>query len=238
MAALRHAAPDLATRRAWAFAGLLPLGYGHQLAALWPGRGIPTRRAPALGLAAFASAALGLGWLLTRSAAAPLLGLLAAVAVWHVVENEVALARAGTRGGSLRLPALSRAPGRHVWTLLWTLALLAAAFSLPRLAPLALRWGVGARWVIWTSEELVAAVLLHHVVSFLVLGLTSGRGVGRRPGRRWRIVCLHLLPLAAGLACQSGWPALFGVLASPPLFLLCSVAHAVQTVRSRGAAAT
>jgi hypothetical protein len=234
--ALRSAAPDPATRRAWAVLGMLPLGYGHQLAALWLGRRTGGRRVTLLGGAAFSSAAAGFEWLLAGPAAATLLGGLAIFSLWHVVENELALPRAVAQG-RLRLPPLSPSARQHARPVLWTVVLLAVVLGLPRLGPTALRLGLAGEWGIWTAEELIAIPLFHHVVTFLVHGLLPEEGESVWwVRRRRRVVLAHLLPLGIGFALDAWRPGLFAVLASPPLYLFCSVAHAVQTLGARGLA--
>lgn len=237
LAGLRIAAPDPTTRREWALGVMLPLGFGHQIAAVACRRRRPRRRLErVLGYATLASSGVSFAWLLTGPAAVPLLAALAAVAVWHGIENERAMARAAAPNGNGRLAPLSRSPREQTSLLLATGLGLAAIWGLPQLAHAALRWGAPAGLCAWTAEELMAALLFHHIVSFLIFHVVRPAGIVVRSGSGARLVLSHVLPIGLAFASYAWWPALFAFFAAPTFYLFCSFAHALDTSRARGLA--
>lgn len=232
-AAFRILVPDPAQRREAMLVWLVPLGYGHVLGSVWFGarRGDRMRQ-----LVAFTAVALGGVWLVGAipGAPLPLAVALAAVAIWHAMENEAAMGARGQAGADRAaphrgpLPPLPRAPGGHALPTSATAAALGVALAVPWLAHPALSVGLPVALAVWTAEDVIAAVLIHHVVSWALLAA--------RPGRIRAVVALHALPLAAGLGSAAAWPAAHAAVAAPLPYLVVSLAHALHTAWQRGVA--
>jgi hypothetical protein len=214
---LRLLVPEPALRREAMLLVMIPLGYGHVLGALCMGKGRARR------VGRFGGAAIGvIGLLWTPVGAAPLTLLLAAFAVWHVVENDFADVGAG------RLPPLPGCLRRQLGPLLVSACLVAVAAVTPWLTHPALRVGVPHGFAAWTAEEVFAAVLYYHVVAFALRAA--------RPGHRFPVFAFHAVPLVLALAGALVWPTAH-VLATAPLpYLVSSVAHALHTAWERGVA--
>jgi hypothetical protein len=224
LAALRALVPDPAQRRDAMLLAMIPLGYGHVLGAVWFGARRGRRLRELASFAAAAIVAVGLAGAVP-GATIPLAVALAAAAIWHGLENEVAIGAVG-RGG--RLPALPRAPRGHVVPLAATATAIGVGIATPWLAAPALRAGLPVPLAVWTAEEVFAALLLHHVVSW---GLHAAR-----PGRVRAVVALHALPLAVGAGGAAMWPAAHAVATAPLPYLVVAVAHALHTAWQRGLA--
>ncbi len=233
---LHLATRDPAERELWAYLLSLPLGYAHLLGALMVGR---RRRPHALRAGLFAGLTLLLLFgiyaqllrdpLLRPWVLAPLLLLSA----WHIVENDLALARrrAGEplgfahRPGELAAIALLTSmlavaglatPDGREWSLWW------AGRALPALGPLGF-------------ADLAGAVLLYHAFTWLhasVERARSQRGRARRQ-RLASLLSLHAGCLAANALLYACADALHAVVASPAVYLFLSAAHAVQTAAAR-----
>jgi hypothetical protein len=211
------------------------LGYGHLLAAVCFGRSGRSclRQRVLVGLAALAGG-ITFAQLLLASTGPVLLLPLAALALWHTLENELAIAR--TEAGSLRLPPLTRALRPHALSAGAALVILVAVLLLPRFAP----WlvGLGAPlWLVRTGpDEVVAALLLHHSLVWLGRSLVAApRSSSCMSGRRAALAILHTLPLIGLVALgQVREATSLAFLTSPALFLFLSVAHAFHTCFERG----
>ena len=225
---LRALASDPGVRRASLLLVALGLGYGHQLGALRFAR----RRRGALEALLLGSttlsAALAFAAALATGAAAWLLALLAWLAAWHVLENDVAFARA--RPGTRRLPPLARGPRRHLVALGASAAVVALALLAPGSAPAWVGVGVPAWLAVWTPEEVIAVLLLYHSATWL------GRALGPASGapRRARVLLVHALPLLVLALASAFAPAAYAWAAAPPIYLFLSAAHAVHTCFERG----
>lgn len=251
---LRAVAPEGAART-HAFALLaLPLGYGHLLGGLWFARRrlaarLPTRaaRVPAAALALVSVAnLLALYGLALRSpAAAPwVLGALLLVSLWHIAENDLALARA--QPGDAASAGLAHRPRDIVLALCLVTGIAGAACATPEGAWYASRW-LGADAPLrapFDLEELTSAILLYHAASWLRFAWLRARprdptDRGRSRRQRRDLVGVHALPLVANAVLFWSAPDVHAQLASPALYLFWSVLHAVQTasVRVRGPAA-
>lgn len=232
--AIRSVHPDPGTRRASLLLVALGLGYGHQLGALRFARrrGRGPLEWTLRGLTAL-TAGLAFAVALDSAESAWLLIALAVLAAWHVVENEHALWHAG---GTLRLPPLPRNLATHAIMVAASALAVGAALLAPRLAPRLVAEGVPPWLAAWTPEEVIAALLLYHAAIWLGRGLT--RPADARPGeasaRRTAIVAAHALPLAALWGAQDLAPGAFAWVASPPIYLFLSAAHAVHTCFERG----
>lgn len=229
LALARLLVPDPAGRAGLHYTVVVALGYGHLLGATRAGRGA----GPGGGLAAWLA-------LLLVASFAPLYALAAgrwpglvvaglALAVWHAVENDLALPEA-LRGGA-RLGPLPRRPGAQLPALaLAALAGLAAALALAGALPV-------------PFGDLFAVAILHHLVSWLLVVEARRRALARsdpEAGRRLarRLAALHAFPaLAAGaLAAAPDAPVarVLGPLFSPSLYLYFSTAHVAATACARG----
>ncbi len=223
VAALATGAFLAATHAAWRepeprasaqYALVITLGYGHLIGAALPAwRRIAARGA--LGMAAWGVAVATAFALYTKAVAAwpPLALGLVALSVWHICENDVALARALRAGG-----ALSPIAFRHALPLAGAALVLAlAGWALPDAG----RFG-----------DVFSAVTLYHLVAWLALRLVRGARLGP-------LVALHAAP---AFLCGALWLApegtarLRAVAFSPGVYLFWSALHVLQTARSRARA--
>jgi hypothetical protein len=245
LALLRAFAPEADAREAALSLLALPLGYGHLLGSLWFARrrlarllpGSPPRGAvAALALVSLANLLALYGMALRRPALSPwVLGGLFLVSLWHIVENDLALARA--RRAATSLGALAHRPRDAARALLVSGGLGVAALATPE----------GAAHVVWPGaaplprapfalEELASAVLLYHAFSWLGFSWERAR-VDARAGRRLRrdLVLVHALPCIGGALLYFLAPAAHAAIAAPGLYLFFSVLHAFQTAVVRAA---
>lgn len=215
LASLRLLLPDPAQRRDCMLLLMVPLGYGHVAGALLIGKGRSRR------VWQFSGFTIGiLAVLLAAPGGLPIAFVLAVLAAWHVMENDLADAGRG------RLPPLPRAGRRHLGPLFATVAVVTLAAATPWLTQPALRAGVPVELAAWNAEEVFAAVLYYHVVSWVLHAA--------RAGRRYRVFALHALPLALSVAGALAWPAAHALATAPAPYLVLSVAHALHTVWERG----
>jgi hypothetical protein len=192
---------------------VITLGYGHLIGAALPALRRAAARGPLACAAGVGAAATAFALYATAARAWPPLALgLAAVSVWHIAENDAALARALRAGGPL--PGLPRAPGAHALPLAGAALVLAvAAEALPDAG----RFG-----------DVFSAVTLYHLVAWL--GFALARGASPR-----RLAALHAVP---ALACGALWLApepngLRAAAFSPALYLFWSALHVLQTAGAR-----
>jgi hypothetical protein len=224
---VRALVPDPAAQRDALLVVALGLGYGHQLGALLFGR---WRRRPASGRLLLCATLLSLccafGLALASIPSVLLLPPLALLAAWHVLENEVAIARFAAPG--VRLPPLPRAARSHLAVLAGALALVLALALATRCAPWLAAAGFPVRLLRFGPEEILGALLLHHSLVWLARSLRAA------PERRLAILAIHALPvLGLGLVLAHG-PAALAFVASPALYLSLSAAHALHTSFERG----
>jgi len=217
--ALTHAVfPDGAARAPAQYALVITLGYGHLIGAALPA----FRRVAARGALACAWRLCAAATALALYAAAvaawpPLVLALVALSVWHIAENDAAMARVLRAGGALcRLP-----PGAAGHALPLFCAALVLALALSAL-PDAGRFG-----------DVFSAVTLYHLVAWLAFASARGASAAR-------LVVLHAGPaLACGglwLAPEPAAAALRAVAFSPGIYLFWSALHVLQTARGRAAA--
>jgi hypothetical protein len=207
------------------------LGYGHLLGALLLGRRRHGLRDRMLLAVTLWTAGVAAGPWLVTSVGPALLIPFAALAVWHVLENDRALGRADT--GSLRLPPLPRGAGTQLRMALGALALVLLLLLVSRYAPWLVRAGAPLWLVRWSPDEVVGALLLHHTLVWLGRGLFEA-GSARLRGGRAAVLAVHALPLLALAAIGAADPAAFFFVASPALYLFLSAAHAIHTSVERG----
>lgn len=212
--ALTHAAfPDGAARAPVQYALVITLGYGHLIGAALPA----FRRAAAAGALACAwrlcAAASALAaWAAAVAAWPPLVLGLVALSVWHIAENDAAMARAGLRP----LGACGRALPLACAALVLALALAYRALPDPG------RFG-----------DVFSAVTLYHLAAWIAFA----RARGASP---LRLAALHAGPAAVcgalWLAPEPGVAPLRAIVFSPGLYLFWSALHVVQTARARAPA--
>ncbi len=227
-------APEPDRREAWTYLVALPLGYGHLIGAALAARDSRPGSRLRSGLVALVWLALFAAY--TRALQSPLLtGLLAApmlvVSAWHIVENDLALARVPR--ADLGLPALRWSPAELARVAAVTLLLAAAALTTPS----GRQWSL--LWLGWaapalrgpTLADLAGAVLLYHALSFLAFVGARLRRIGRR--RRRILLLSHALPCALNPLLYFWMDALHALVASPALYLFWSFAHALGTAVRR-----
>jgi hypothetical protein len=146
---------------------------------------------------------------------------LVALSVWHIAENDAAMARARLRplppGAGLGLPPLG--PVGRALSLPCTVLVLALAY---RALPDPGRFG-----------DVFSAVTLYHLVAWVAFA----RARGASP---LRLAALHAGPAALcaalWLAPEPGAAPLRAIVFSPGLYLFWSALHVVQTARARALA--
>ena len=199
------------------YAFVITLGYGHLLGAALPAwRRVAARGALAWAFALAAAATAFAGYAAAVAAWPPLALGLAALSVWHISENDVAMARALRTGGALR--PLPRDARSHALPLAAAALVLAVAWwALPDAG----RFG-----------DVFTAVTLYHLVAWLALRIARG-------ARLAPLVALHAGPAfvcgALWLAPEGAAP-LRAVVLSPGVYLFWSALHVLQTARGRAAA--
>ena len=162
---------------------------------------------------------------------------------WHVVENDLTLGR-GYREG-LRLPPVARAIHPHSVALLLSAGVALASFS-TREGQIFSRvyFGValvaGQPWL--TLDEITAAFVLYHTISWLIFFEDRVRALRRSSGvqavrLRRRVLAFHLFPCAANAVLYLWLPGLHFFVAAPAFYLFWSSLHAVHTSWVRGLAA-
>lgn len=248
---LLHAfAPAAPERVVWLYLLALPLGYGHLLGAavFARSRRVSSGAPPAsrrLAAAFAASSALSLlalyAWSLGVRALVPWVVVpMLLLSVWHIVENDLALGRAYRSG--LRLGPLVRSPRHQLLALVPTAGVGIAALATEEGAVIARAWfgaTLGVRLPIVPLDELVAAVLIYHAVSWLIFFEDRARALaasGVFDGARLRrsVLALHAGPLVLNAALYWWLPALYVWVASPLLYLFWSALHALHTAALRG----
>jgi hypothetical protein len=254
--------PRLRAERQYLF--VLSIGYGHLIGAAVFGAArtralVPAGVSPGLFGAFVATSVLtafsGYVWIASAYPAfyVPLL----AVSLWHIVENDRAIARAARAGGSLA--PLERGVMAQLGVLATTAALVVTGDALLRPAD----YGTTLDGTIFASlrgvvrgllgTELAAserfafgdffsAVTLYHLIGFLVFFAERTRAQARRgqpTAALWRrLLWVHLPPIAlcAALVAIRDPRAerLRELVFSPGIYLFWSVLHVVQTVLARG----
>jgi hypothetical protein len=226
---------DPGSRRAALLLVTLGLGYGHQLGGLWFGR--RARRPLAeRGLRAYTLLTAGLAFALALAspAAGGMMIALAAIGAWHVIEND--LAQNGGAATGTRLPPLPREPARHAVPLLASALAVIVAFALPACAPALVAAGAPPSLAVWTPEEVIALLLLYHVLAWAGRSLGAAAPGPARLRRAALLAGVHALPLVALLGLRELTPGLYSWVSAPAIYLFLSAAHAVQTCIARGLA--
>jgi hypothetical protein len=204
-------APDGEARSRLQYALVITLGYGHLLGAALPALRRGAGRGALLYTAQAVSVATAFGFYAAGARAWPALPLVpVALSVWHIVENDLALARARRGGGSLAPLARGR---EQLPALAGSALVLGLAFlALPE---------PGRFGDVWS------AVTLHHLVAWIAHRLERG-------DRLVRLAGLHAAP---ALVCAALWMApdlgLRAHVSSPGLYLFWSTLHVLQTARAR-----
>jgi hypothetical protein len=237
--ALLHAlVPDAGARETSLYLVALPIGYGHLLGSCLFAR---ARMRPTGLEAAFASSSAltllcGYTWALHVEALqlvvlAPML----LVSAWHVVENDLALARAYR--SELRLDPIPRDAAHHAIALVATAVLGLLALATPTGAYyLTRQWGAALPFQLTTVPDLATAVLMYHAVSWILFFVDRAKALPEPEASRlrWRLLWLHAVPLALNAGLYLWVPAVHVYAAAPTLYLFGSVLHVVQTACVRG----
>jgi hypothetical protein len=238
LAVLHALVPDATTRERWLTLVALPIGYGHLLGACWFARS--RIRMTGLEVAFAGSSVLSLlcayTWALHVEAAriAVLVPMLL-LSAWHIMENDLALARAYR--SRMRLDPVPRDAAHHAIALVATAVLGLLALATPTGAYyLAHYWGTALPLQLTTIPDLATAVLMYHAISWILFFVermkASSEPVALR--LRQRLFWLHAIPLAANAIIYTFFPATTVFVASPLLYLFWSVLHAFQTAFVRG----
>jgi hypothetical protein len=213
LAAFHAAVPDAEARGAAQYALVIAIGYGHLLAAARPRwRRLRARGALAAACAGTAAAAALAAYTALLARWPALVALPLAASLWHIVENDVAMARALRSGAPLRTVA-----GRaRLAALAVTAALAGASLAL---LPDAGRFG-----------DLFCAVTLYHLFAWLGFARARGARLG------W-LAAWHAGPaLVCGglwLAPEAGPATLRALVLSPGVYLFWSALHVLDTARRR-----
>jgi membrane protease YdiL (CAAX protease family) len=214
-----HAAwPEASARAPRQYALVITLGYGHLIGAALPAWRRIAARGPLVASAWLLAAATAFALYGTAVAAWPALVLApVALSIWHIAENDVAIARALRAGGAL--PKLARGAGGHA----------------PAVAGAALVLGV-AGWALpdpGAFGDVFSAVTLYHLLAWLALRIARGASLAR----------LGLLHAGPALVCAALWLApdagaasLRALAFSPGVYLFWSALHVLQTARGRAPA--
>jgi len=237
---LRGFFPESNARDEASYLVVLTLGYGHLGGAAWFSLGRLRAQAgaslPLLALFALTSVATlfaAWSWLANEgmSYLAPyflwiFFGLFA-VSTWHVIENDIALARSYSRG--LRIPGRSRHPGDRLVALTVTATLTGLGVYLVR-SPLP-----------WLSfGDFFSALVLYHLLGWLVFFADRARRLEALDRRRLlaRLGLAHLPPAAlAGLLMAwtpLGLVGLREMVLSPGVYSFFALLHVLQTAWVRG----
>lgn len=238
MVLLHAVAPDAETRAACLYLIALPLGYGHLLGG-WlfapPHRRRTRLDAAFLGVSV-STLLCAYSWVLHVEALrffvlVPML----LVSGWHIVENDLALARACGQG--LRLGPVPRNGWDHGIALGVTGLLGLVALATPDGAfYLTFYLDAPLPFQLTTVPDLVTAVLMFHAVSFVAFSLDRAKTCSPREAARLRrrLFWVHALPLAGNGALYFALPEVHLYVAAPTLYLFFSVLHAFQTAAARG----
>jgi len=237
LAVLHALVPEAAARETWLTLVVLPIGYGHLLGG-WLFAGSRMRLT---GLeAAFAGASIlsllcAYTWALhVETVRWFVLVPMLLISAWHIVENDLALARAYRNG--LRLRPLPRGAGHHAIVLAATGILGVLAIATPTGAYyLQLYFDARPPILLTTIPDLATAVLMVHAISwiFFFLDRASALPALRATRLRRRLFWLHGLPLGANAMLYACLPAIHFYIASATLYLFWSVLHAFQTALVR-----
>ena len=230
-------------RQEWLYLVALPIGYGHLLGAVLFSRSRSRAEPSSVLTTAFAAASVmsllgAFTWALHR----PTLRMVVLVpmlfvSAWHIVENDLALARSYRDG--LKLGPVPRSRSRHAIAAGWTAGMGLLALSTPTGAQYsALYFGRIAVPVqtMFSIDEFVTTVLLYHAASCILFFEDRARAIPEVGARclRKRLFWLHAVPLALNAALYLWLPEVHFYAAVPTLYLFCSVLHALHTVFVRG----
>lgn len=256
--------PDSGVRAEKQYLFVIAIGYGHLIGAAVFGRdrmrrfaptGVPAPLFAAFVATSTATLFFAYAWIAAIHPAffVPLL----AISLWHIVENDVAIARAYRASGALA--PLGRSVRSNLWIAAVTAGLLLLGDALLRpedygttldgtiyepirsIASTAIGLDlVGNGWL--GFGDFFSAVTLYHLVGFLVFFADRTRvslASPREKTRRWRLLLwAHLPPIAACVALLATLDpradGLRTLLFSPGIYLFWSVLHVAQTALARG----
>ncbi len=242
-ALMRLLAPQPMPRQEWLYLVALPIGYGHLLGAALFSRSRYRAGSSSVLTTAFAVVSVvSLMGAYTWALHTPMLQMavlvpMLLVSAWHIVENDLGLARSYRDG--LRLGPVARAKSRHVLAAGWTAGIGLLALSTPTGAQYStLYFGRIAVPIqtMFSIDELATAVLLYHAVSWVLFFEDRARALPGQAARRLRkrLFWIHATPLAVNAVLYLGLPAIHFYVAAPTLYLFWSVLHTFQTAWVRG----
>jgi hypothetical protein len=221
----------------------LPLVYGHLIGAALFARS----RKPEQPFSMLTSAFTGVNvlallaaytWALnTPALQLAVLASILLLSMWHIVENDLELARSYRDG--LRLGPVPREVRHYTLGAAWTVAavlLALSTFAGSRFSILHFGGAIVPVQTFFSFDEVAAAVLLYHAISWIVFFADRARALPAEAGRQLRIhlFALHAIPLALNVALHLGAPTIHAYVAQPALYLFWSALHAVQTAAVRG----
>ncbi len=237
IAVLHALVPEAAARETWLTLVALPIGYGH----LFGGWLFARSRMRLTGLeGAFAGASIlsllcAYTWALhVETIRWFVLVPMLLISAWHIVENDLALARAYRDG--MRLRPLPRSAADHATALAAMGTLVVLAIATPTGAyTLHLAFDARPPILLTTIPDLATAVLMVHAVSWIFFFLDRANALPalRATRLRRRLFWLHGLPLGVNAILYAYLPGIHFHVASATLYLFWSVLHAFQTALVR-----
>jgi hypothetical protein len=249
---LRGMAPAPEERATWLYLIVVPLGYGHVIGASVFAR---SRRAPArapgrerVSAAVFESSSLATifslyTWALGSPQLQPfVLAPILLLFAWHVAENDLALGRAYR--DRMRLPPVSTGPRSGACALLLVVAGGVVAFSTREGAGFAHAYFgrtllPAQAWL--TLDELAAALVLYHTVSWLLFFEDRARALrlhsaAQAARLRRRVLAFHAAPVVLVAVLARWLPETEAFLAAPAHYFFWSAMHSIHTAVARGLA--
>jgi len=216
---------------------VVPVGYAHLIGALWFSRRRARVRRSDLPLIASCMFTLlcVYSWALQGSHRFWCLAAILLVSVWHTLENDLMLGRAYANG--LTITPLRRRAQHHALVLSGSVSFAILALVTPDGALLSNAQRGFALPILFASIDHVAiAGIVYHLASWSIFLVDRARSLPSRDARvlRRRLFVIHALPLALGAAVWIGFPSGHRYLASLPLYLFWSAAHALHTAWARG----
>ena len=223
--------------RRWFDLVVVPIGYTHLIGALW----FSQRHAPIgrytlvlVGSSVFTALCV-YAWALQGSTRVWCLGAILFVSMWHTIENDLMLGRAYENG--LRITPLSRGARAHALTFSGAASLGILALATPDGALLSNSQRGLALPVVFASLDHVAiAGILYHLASWAIFLIDRSRSLPTRVSQavRRRLFLIHAAPLVFNAIVWACFPLGHFYLASLPLYLFWSAAHALHTAWVRG----
>lgn len=223
--------------RRWFDLVVIPIGYAHLIGALWFSKrhaAIGWYGLVLIGSSVFTALCV-YAWALQGSTRVWCLGAILFVSMWHTIENDLMLGRAYENG--LRITSLSRSARVHAFTLSGAASLGALALATPTGALLSsVQRGLALPAVFASLDHVAIAGILYHLASWAIFLIDRSRSMPTRASRvlRRRLFLIHAAPLVVNATVWAWFPFGHVYLASLPLYLFWSAAHALHTAWVRG----